>query len=50
MVDSPEYARSMVRKIEAYENNGIFSGERITLIKIPFSEKKLLPSLPLPAL
>ena len=31
MVDSPEYARSMVRKIEAYENNGIFSGERLIL-------------------
>ena len=29
MADSPEYARKMVRKIEAYENNGIFSGERL---------------------
>ena len=31
MVDSPEYARKMVQKIEAYENNGIFSGERLIL-------------------
>ena len=31
MMDSPEYARNMVRKIEAYENNGIFSGERLIL-------------------
>ncbi len=31
MVDSPTYARSMIRKIEAYENNGIFSGERLIL-------------------
>ncbi len=31
MADSPEYARKMVRKIESYENNGIFSGERLIL-------------------
>ena len=31
MVDSPVYARSMVRKIEQYENNGIFPGERLIL-------------------
>ena len=31
MVDSPEYARNMVRKIEMYENNGIFPGERLIL-------------------
>ncbi|MBR6527183.1 MAG: hypothetical protein IKT45_04490 [Lachnospiraceae bacterium] len=31
MVDSPTYARSMVRKINAYERNGIFSGERLIL-------------------
>ena len=31
MVDSPEYARNMVRKIELYENNGIFPGERLIL-------------------
>lgn len=31
MVDSPEYARKMVRKIEMYEKNGIFPGERLIL-------------------
>lgn len=30
-VDNPEYARKMVRKINAYENNGIFPGERLIL-------------------
>ncbi len=29
MADSPEYARNMVRKIEMYEKNGIFPGERL---------------------
>lgn len=29
--DDPTYARSMVRKIQAYENNGIFPGERLIL-------------------
>lgn len=31
MVDNPEYARKMVRKIQAYESNGIFPGERLIL-------------------
>lgn len=31
MVDNPEYTRKMVRKIQAYENNGIFPGERLIL-------------------
>lgn len=31
MADSPEYARNMVRKIEMYENSGIFPGERLVL-------------------
>ena len=31
MVDEPSYARNMVRKIDAYENNGIFQGERLIL-------------------
>lgn len=31
MVDEPIYARNMVRKIDAYENNGIFQGERLIL-------------------
>mgnify|MGYP003302919147 FL=1 len=31
MVDDPGYARKMVRKINAYENNGIFPGERLIL-------------------
>ena len=31
MVDEPMYARNMVRKIDAYENNGIFPGERLIL-------------------
>jgi hypothetical protein len=30
-VDDPGYARKMVRKINAYENNGIFVGERLIL-------------------
>ena len=29
MVDEPKYARNMVKKINAYENNGIFVGERL---------------------
>ena len=31
MMDSPEYARKALRKIEMYENNGIFPGERLIL-------------------
>lgn len=31
MADSPVYARNMVRKINAYEKNGIFPGERLIL-------------------
>lgn len=31
LVDSPVYARSMVRKINAYEQNGIYPGERLIL-------------------
>ena len=31
MVDTPAYARKMVRKINAYERNGIFPGERLIL-------------------
>lgn len=31
MMDSPDYARKMVRKVEMYENNGIFPGERLIL-------------------
>lgn len=31
MVDDPTYSRNMVKKIHAYENNGIFSGERLIL-------------------
>lgn len=30
-VDDPAYARKMVRKIQAYENNEIFQGERLIL-------------------
>ena len=30
-MDDPGYARKMVRKINAYENNGIFPGERLIL-------------------
>ena len=30
-VDDPTYARKMVKKINAYENNGIFVGERLIL-------------------
>lgn len=29
MVDVPSYARKMVQKIDTYENNGIFQGERL---------------------
>ncbi len=31
MIDEPKYARNMVKKINAYENNGIFVGERLIL-------------------
>ena len=31
MTDDPKYARNMVRKIQAYENNGIFVGEKLIL-------------------
>lgn len=31
MMDSPTYARNTVRKINAYERNGIFPGERLIL-------------------
>ncbi len=31
MVDEPSYARNMVHKIDAYENSGIFPGERLIL-------------------
>lgn len=30
-VDDPAYAKNMVRKIQAYESNGIFQGERLIL-------------------
>ena len=30
-VDDPAYARKMVKKIQAYQNNGIFQGERLIL-------------------
>ena len=30
-VDDPKYARRMVRKINAYENNGIYAGEKLIL-------------------
>ena len=30
-VDDPAYARKMVQKIQAYENNGIYPGERLIL-------------------
>lgn len=30
-VDDPSYAKNMVRKIQAYENNGIFLGEKLIL-------------------
>ena len=29
IIDEPGYARSMVKKLNAYENNGIFVGERL---------------------
>ena len=31
MMDSPDYARKAVHKIETYENNGIFPGERLII-------------------
>lgn len=31
MIDDPNYARNMVRKIHAYEKNNIFQGERLIL-------------------
>ena len=31
MMDNPEYARAAVKKIELYEKNGIFPGERLIL-------------------
>ena len=31
MVDDPVYARNMVRKLQEYEKNGIFQGERLIL-------------------
>jgi len=31
MMDNPEYAKSAVKKIEAYEKNGIFLGENLIL-------------------
>ena len=31
MVDDPKYSRKMVRKIQEYEKNGIFPGERLIL-------------------
>ena len=30
-VDDPAYAQNMVKKIQAYENNGFFQGERLIL-------------------
>ncbi len=30
-VDDPAYAKNMVKKIQAYENNGIFPGEKLIL-------------------
>lgn len=30
-VDDPTYAKNMVKKIQAYENNGIFLGESLLL-------------------
>lgn len=30
-VDVPKYARRMVRKINAYKNNGIYAGEKLIL-------------------
>lgn len=30
-VDDPKYARKMVKKIQAYENNGIFAEEKLIL-------------------
>lgn len=31
MMDKQEYARSAVRKIESYQRNGIYPGERLIL-------------------
>ena len=31
MMDKPEYARTEVRKIESYQKNGIYPGERLIL-------------------
>ena len=31
MMDKQEYARSAVRKIEAYQKNGIYPGDRLIL-------------------
>ena len=31
MMDKPEYARTAVRKIESYQKNGIYPGERLIL-------------------
>ena len=31
MMDNQEYARSAVRKIESYQKNGIYPGERLIL-------------------
>ena len=28
-VDDPKYAKKMVKKIQSYENNGIFQGDRL---------------------
>ena len=31
MMDNPDYAKSAIKKIELYENNGIFPGENLIL-------------------
>ena len=31
MMDKPEYARSAIRKIESYQKNGIYIGEKLIL-------------------
>ena len=31
-MDDPEYARKAIRKIETYEKNGIFPGQKLILI------------------
>lgn len=33
MLDNPEYARKAIRKLESYEKNGIFPGERLILTR-----------------